>query len=396
VLDPRALFEALRASGVREFSGVPCSILDPIVTAAEQDTSVAYVPASVEGEAVAIAAGAWLGGSLGAVFLQNSGLGNTINPLASLAIPYGIPLVMIVSWRGEPGREDALHHYPMGAATPGLFDLFGIPFETLIGSSDLSAVAARACERAVTGRKPAAIVVPRGVFPKSPSPKAKDPGPRVGTSSALVFQGSTLPSRADVMPRLVGRAADAPIVSTTGYTSRDLGSWDQARHFPMQGSMGFALALGLGLTRAVPNRRVVVIDGDGALIMRLGSLATAGHLKSAGLTHVVLDNGTYASTGGQASVSSNVDFATIALACGYARAATCLGREGLDDALAFAFGSNLEGPVLLRIFTSAEEPQPKERPETAPPVIASRFRGSLASEGAPRPSANRVIPAGRS
>jgi phosphonopyruvate decarboxylase len=379
-LDPKALFDALRAAGVREFAGVPCSILDPIVIAAEKDPSVSYVPASVEGEAVAIAAGAWLGGSLGAVLLQNSGLGNTVNPLASLAIPYGIPLVMIVSWRGEPGREDAVHHYPMGAATPGLFELFKIPFEVLSPSSDLGAVAARACEQAVAARMPAAIVVPRGLFLKQPPPAAKDPKPRVGGDTrASVFQGSTLPSRAEVMPRLIESSKGVPIVSTTGYTSRDLASYDEARHFPMQGSMGFALALGLGLTRAVPGRRVVVIDGDGALLMRLGSLATTGHLSPAGLTHIVLDNGTYASTGGQATVSSNVDFAAVALSCGYARAATCLGREGLDEALAFAFGSSLQGPLLLRIFISAEEPQPKERPATAPPEIASRFRKSLAS-----------------
>jgi len=379
-LDPRALFSALRAAGVREFAGVPCSILDPIVAAAEKDPSVSYVPASVEGEAVAIAAGAWLGGSLGAVLLQNSGLGNTINPLASLAIPYGIPMVMIVSWRGEPGKPDAVHHYPMGAATPGLFELFGIPIEILNESSDLVAVAARACDLAVSNRRPSAIVVPRGLFPKQPPPKARDPHPGFGASApARVFSGSTLLSRAEVMPRLVDRSANAPIVSTTGYTSRDLASYDEARHFPMQGSMGFALALGLGLTRAVPNRRVVVIDGDGALIMRLGSLATAGHLEPQGLTHVVLDNGTYASTGGQATVSSNVDFATVALSCGYAQAATCTGRESLEDALEFAFGPNLSGPTLLRIFISAEDPDPKERPSVAPPEIASRFRRTFAS-----------------
>lgn len=374
-LDPRALFDALRAAGVREFSGVPCSILDPIVMAAERDPSVAYVPASVEGEAVAIAAGAWLGGNMGAVLLQNSGLGNTINPLASLAIPYRIPMILIVSWRGEPGKKDAVHHYPMGAATPGLFELFGLPFEVLTETSDLRAVASRAYGAAVERRLPAAIVVPRGLFLKQ-----APPGPRPAaaaapaSTSASVFAGSTLPTRSEVMRRILDRFGEAAVVSTTGYASRELASYDSTRHFPMQGSMGFALAIGLGLTRGARKRPVVVIDGDGALIMRLGTLATVGHLKPAGLVHFVLDNGAYASTGGQATVSPTVDFAAVALACGYPQAATCLGGESLDEALDFALATRAAGPVLIRIMISLEEPEPRERPAVSPPDIAQRFR----------------------
>lgn len=374
-LDPRALFDALRAVGVREFSGVPCSILDPIIMAAERDGTVAYVPASVEGEAVAIAAGAWLGGSMGAVLLQNSGLGNTINPLASLAIPYGIPMILIVSWRGEPGKKDAVHHYPMGAATLGLFELFGLPFEVLTEESDLAAVASRAYGAAVERRLPAAIVVPRGLFSKQPPPDPKPlPAAAPTPPRARVFAGTVAPSRAEAMRRILDRCGEAAVVSTTGYASRELASYDSARHFPMQGSMGFALGIGLGLTRAATDRKVVVIDGDGALIMRLGSLATAGHLKPAGLVHFVLDNGAYASTGGQATVSRNVDFAAAALACGYRQAATCLGEESLDETLDLALDPRGAGPILVRIMISLEEPEPRERPAVSPPDIARRFR----------------------
>ena len=380
-LDPRALFDALRAVGVREFSGVPCSILDPIIMSAERDGTVAYVPASVEGEAVAIAAGAWLGGSMGAVLLQNSGLGNTINPLASLAIPYGIPMILIVSWRGEPGKKDAVHHYPMGAATIGLFELFGLPFEVLTEESDLAALASRAHGAALERRLPAAIVVPRGLFLKQPPP-----GPKPATAFAQaftaprVFAGSALPSRSEVMRLILARFGEAAVVSTTGYASRELASYDSVRHFPMQGSMGFALGIGLGLTRGAPKRPVVVIDGDGALIMRLGSLATVGHLSPPGLVHFVLDNGAYASTGGQATVSSNVDFAAVALACGYRKAATCLGGESLDQALEFALAAGGAGPILVRIMISLKEPEPRERPAVSPPDIARRFREAASGE----------------
>lgn len=379
-LDPQALFEALRSVGVREFAGVPCSILDPIISAAERDSSVAYVPASVEGEAVAIAAGAWLAGGLGAVLLQNSGLGNTINPLASLAIPYGIPMILVVSWRGEPGKKDAVHHYPMGAATPGLFGLFDIPFEVLGEGSDLLAVVERAHRAAVSRRCPAAIVVPRGLFlkhPPLPAPGARSPE---APPPARVFKGSVLPSRAEVTRRILDRFDGAAVVSTTGYASRELASYDSARHFPMQGSMGFALGIGLGITRAAPKRRVVVIDGDGALIMRLGSLATVGHLAPRHLVHLVLDNGAYASTGGQATVSPKVDFAAVALACGYAAAATCAGVEGLDEALAFADGACALGPVLARVMISSEEGEPRDRPKVSPQEIAERFRLAFPAE----------------
>ena len=373
--DPRALFDALKTAGVREFAGVPCSILDPIISAAENDPSVSYVPASVEGEAVAIAAGAWLAGGLGAVLLQNSGLGNTINPLASLAIPYGIPMGLIVSWRGEPGKKDAVHHAPMGAATSGLFALFGIQHEVLSETSDLVAVASRACRGAIERRQPTAIVVPRGLFAKQPPPPGRDvrlsPPP---ASTPRIFEGRRLPSRADVMRRMLDRTGSAAVVSTTGYASRELASYDQARHFAMQGSMGFALAIALGITRAAPIERVWVIDGDGALIMRLGSLATAGYLAPRGLAHVVLDNAAYASTGGQASVSPNVDFAAVAVACGYCEAGTCMGEEGLDEALAFADPLEHEGPRLLRVLISADEPEPKDRPKVGPRDLASRFR----------------------
>jgi phosphonopyruvate decarboxylase len=381
-LDPRLLFDGLRAAGVREFTGVPCSILDPIVMAAERDGAVSYVPASVEGEGIAIAAGAWLAGSMGAVLLQNSGLGNTINPLSSLAIPYGIPMILIVSWRGEPGKEDAVHHSAMGSATLGLFELFGIPFEVLTEGSDLGVVARRAHRTAVDRRRPFAIVVPRGLFAKSPCPVVNmTRRVSVETPQAPHFAGEVRPSRSEVMRRVVERSGDATVISTTGYASRELAAYDNARHFPMQGSMGFALGIGLGITRAAPKERVLVLDGDGAAIMRLGSFSTAGFLSPIGLVHFVLDNATYASTGGQATVSPNVDFATVALACGYRAAASCLGVEFLDAALDFALARDQEGPLLLRVLISAEEPPTLDRPSASPPDIALRFRDALGSLG---------------
>jgi len=379
-LDPRLLFSALRAAGIRSFAGVPCSILTDLVLAAEASDDVDYVAASVEGEAVSVAAGSWLAGGLGAALMQNSGLGNAVNPLASLCLPYEIPALLIVSWRGEPGRKDAVHHAPMGAATPGLLELFGVPVTVLREDSDVEQCVADAARYMQKERKPAALITPRGLFAKSQGNASRPPpvlAGRTPTSGAAAqrFEGGALPSRSELLDAWLARFPEAPAVSTTGYMSREVsahGSFD--RHFPMQGSMGFASAIALGVARTRPESAVHVLDGDGALIMRMGSLATIGACAPAQLVHVVVDNGTYASTGGQLTVSPGVDFARAALACGYAAAASCRGGDALDDALAFVADAAGSGPVLLHVAVDEREAEGLERPKLSPQEIAAAFR----------------------
>jgi phosphonopyruvate decarboxylase len=379
-LDPQLLFQALLAAGIRDFAGVPCSILNHLILEAEASPDVSYVAASVEGEAVSAAAGAWLGGSLGCALMQNSGLGNAVNPLASLAVPYEIPVLMVVSWRGEPGRKDAVHHFPMGAATPGLFELFGVPVQVLREDTDLTAATAAAVDHMQTKRRPAALIVPRGLFKGSSKAATGRPAPALSRARHELaeprqFGGGTLPSRAEVLKAWQGRFPQDLAVGTTGFMSRELaGLGHPDRHFPMQGSMGYAPAIALGVARARPERPIHVLDGDGALIMHLGSLATIGALQPQRFVHVVIDNGTYASTGGQLSVSPSVDFAAAALACGYRRAARCLGRDGLSSALDWAGEGLGTGPVLLHVAVDEVESAELDRPEMTPPEIATAFR----------------------
>lgn len=382
-LDPELLFQALLAAGIRDFAGVPCSILNHLILEAEASPEVSYVAASIEGEAVSAAAGAWLGGSLGAALMQNSGLGNAVNPLSSLAVPYEIPVLMIVSWRGEPGRKDAVHHYPMGAATPGLFDLFGVPTQVLREDTDLAEATATAVDHMRSKRSPAALIVPRGLFKGASKSRAARSAPVLARSdreavAARRFGGGELPSRAEVLEAWLRRFPEDLAVGTTGYMSRELAGLGRPdRHFPMQGSMGYAPAIALGLARARPERSVHVLDGDGALIMHLGSLATIGALRPARFVHIVIDNGTYASTGGQLSVSPSVDFAAAALACGYRRAARCVGRDGLGAALDWAREGLGAGPSLLHVAVDEVESAELERPEMTPPEIATAFRAGV-------------------
>lgn len=381
-IDPQILYAALLDAGIREFAGVPCSILDPLIVRAEASDEIRYLRASVEGEAVAVACGSWLAGSLGAVLLQNSGLGNAINPLASLALPYRIPLLLIVSWRGEPGTQDAAQHGPMGRATPGLLELFDIPATPLRDPAELKSAVEAATLHMRRERLPAALLVPRGLFAKesAPSRAAGEPrqtsAPLPASASAVVhFDGGPLPSRAEVISAFLERCGEAAVVSTTGYMSRELAARAAPdRHFPMQGSMGFALSIALGISCAQAARPVFVLDGDGALLMRLGSLASAGAKRPRQLIHLVLDNGTYASTGGQPTVSPGVDFARGALACGYARAGTCRGRERLAEALDWAARGAESGPALLHLRIDQREATDLLRPKRTPPEIASGFR----------------------
>lgn len=362
---------------------MPCSILTHLTLAAEASTDVDYVAASVEGEAVSIAAGAWLAGGLGAALMQNSGLGNAVNPLASLCIPYEIPVLMIVSWRGEPGKKDAVHHFPMGAATPGLFDLFGIPTTVLREDSDVARCVASAVEYMRKERKPAALIVPRGLFAKGADAAERTPPVLAGEREKREpkhprqFAGGSLASRSEVLDAWLARFPDAVAVSTTGFMSREVSAHGLVdRHFPMQGSMGFAAAIALGIARTARNKPIHVLDGDGALIMRMGSLATIGACAPGRLVHIVVDNGTYASTGGQRSVSPCVDFARIALACGYEAAATCRGRDALAEALDFIGDAAGDGPVLLHVAVDEREAGDLDRPELSPQEIATAFRAA--------------------
>lgn len=375
------LFEAALRAGITRWSGVPCSILQPLLAAACTSPETRYVPASVEGEAVAFAGGVWLAGGQAAVLMQNSGLGNAVNPLASLAVPFGLPMLLVISWRGQPGRPDAAHHLPMGEATPGLLELLGIRTWIVSEEADPAALVAEATAHMAASRLPAALLVPRGRFPRSGEAAAVPkpfPAPAKGSPPPLSFPGTRLPSRIEVLRAFAERSGGRRTVATTGFTCRQLAAvGDSDGVFYMQGSMGFALAIALGVAVSRPREQVVVLDGDGALLMHLGSLATAGSQRPANLVHLVLDNRCYASTGGQPTVAEHVDFPALALAAGYAGAATCGGCEGLAPALSWALEG--AGPRLLHVPISTEEPGELARPSFSPREIGRRFREACAS-----------------
>lgn len=372
MIDASDIMAALTEHGVTLVSGVPCSYLTPLLNQAISDPRVHYLPATQEGEAAAIAAGAWLGGGLGCVFSQNSGLGNIVNPLTSLFDPAEIPALLLVTWRGEPGRKDEPQHKLMGQITAPLLDLLEVPWDLLPSDPALvPGVLAGAFSRLQAHRRPSAVIVRKNVV----SPAGLEQTP-VRPRETVVTRSPLAPERPARMTVLAELLATAPtgtaIVSTTGYTSRELYTLeDRAANFYLVGAMGSAGPVGLGVATQA-KQPVIVIDGDGALLMRLGSLATIGAYAPPGLVHVVLDNGQHESTGGQGTVSPATDLTAAAAACGYARSYACSTTEELTAAV----GESLTGagPALVHLPIKAGSPSGLGRPTITPAEVAERFR----------------------
>lgn len=331
--------------GVSFYAGVPDSLLAPFCAwVADHSDDAHHVITANEGSAVALAAGHQLAsGELGLVYLQNSGLGNAVNPLTSLADTevYGIPMLLMIGWRGEPGTRDEPQHRKMGKVTGPLLDAIGVPWSVLPAEPEAAEATIDAAVRDARERGgPHALVVPAGSF----EPYAKAPGPdevcELGRERAL-----------EVLLGSIG--TDAALVSTTGMASRELFELREARgegherDFLTVGSMGHCSQIALGVALAQPGREVWCIDGDGAAIMHLGGLATIGATAPRGLRHVVLNNAAHDSVGGQPTVGQRIDLCAIARACGYREVRRADDEDRLRAALTGL--AELEGPLLLEV-----------------------------------------------
>jgi phosphonopyruvate decarboxylase len=386
VITATAFLDRAKELGFGLYSGVPCSYLKPLINRTLEADGFRYVGAANEGDAVAVASAAHLAGRRGVVMFQNSGLGNAVSPLTSLNAVFRIPVLVIVTWRGEPGGEaDEPQHELMGKITPGLFDLMRVRWEFFPDSEEKAGPALHcAVEHMNEVRLPYAFLMRKGMVAEHPLRAATPPTVPPAAPRPAANWPDRLPDRRDVLRAVqaAARPTDA-ILATTGHTGRDLyGLDDRPSQFYMVGSMGCASSLGLGLALCQPRRRVIVLDGDGSALMRLGALATIGHERPTNLVHVLLDNGAHESTGGQATVSATADLAGVARTCGYPRV---LGA-GSPDEVACALASDESGPTFVHVRTRSDPGQKLPRPTTTPAQVAERFRTWLrqtAEEGAP-------------
>jgi len=365
--------------GLDFYSGVPCSFLGAVIQQTAARTDTRYIPAASEGEAIAIASGAWLAGHGAVAMCQNSGLGNAVNPLTSLNHPFRIPVLLMVTWRGAPDIEDEPQHALMGPITPDLLDVMRIERAEFPGDAEAlpAAIDAAAARMAETGL-PYALIVRKGTFAGAEGgDAAAEPrweGNRPPPSDHRTHDG--LAPRMHAMERLLAVLPErAAIIATTGKTGRELFTIaDRDQHLYQVGSMGCAAGMGLGVALNA-DRPVAVLDGDGAALMKLGTLATIGAHRPRNLIHVVLDNGTYDSTGGQPTVSPNVDFASVALDCGYPHAHRCDSLDGLEAAVEACTAE--DGPHLVHMRIAPGSMKNLGRPTVPPHEVARRFKAFL-------------------
>src|SRR6185436_2338733 len=367
----------LQHHGFDFFTGVPCSLIEDLIAVLETGRQP-YVAAVREDSAVGVAAGAWLGGRRPVVLMQNSGLGTSLNALASLSLMYGFPALLLVTWRGFAGK-DAPEHILMGEISQPLLDLLRIPHRVLAADA-LERDLAWARTEMDARMQPVALLVPPGVVETGCVLADAASGP--SAAGVVASPAPVAPLPAPTMSRLAALGialkaiGDEPVVHANGYICRESFSVaDRPQSFYMIGSMGLAPAIALGLALARPARRTVVFDGDGNLLMNLGILAMIGGRRTPNLLHLVFDNEVYGSTGNQASPSREVRLDRLAAGAGYRTAVAVAGPDELGAALASTRAA--DGPHFVLIKVTREE-APAPRITYAPAVLRDRFRSAVA------------------
>lgn len=313
MLDYERVFYALRREGVCFYAGVPDSYLNGFCDYALRHIDrERYIIAANEGNAIGVAVGHYLSTrEIPLVFMQNSGIGNALNPLVSLVdeAVYSVPMVLLIGWRGEPGKGDWPQHKLQGEITEGLMDLMRIPFSILSDDiDDFQKKLNEAVRIASEERRAYALIVPKGVL-TGKKPNEEDDNYPLSREDAIETVLDCFPS-------------DTVYVASTGRITRELfylrkrRGEDGRRDILNVGSMGHASSIGLGVAmgRGFP---VVCLDGDAAAIMHMGALAIIGQKRGIDYTHIVLNNGQHESVGGQPSAGYGIDLTLIAEACGY-------------------------------------------------------------------------------
>ncbi len=375
--------ELAKALGFDFWAGVPCSFLTPLINYTITAKGLRYVASANEGDAVAAGTGAALAGHRAVAMLQNSGLGNAVSPLTSLNQVFRIPLLLIVTLRGEPGRADEPQHELMGRITTKLLDAMDIAWTWFPEEKDdVATVLQRAVTHMDGTGKPFALVMKKGSVAPFPLPQSggeKDRRLIKRTVYPASFEPSdgNRPSRHEVLKKLVAATsvADTVLIASTGYCGRELYAVeDRPNQFYMVGSMGCASSLGLGLSLVLPSKKVIVIDGDGAALMRMGNMATIGAYAGDNFYQLLLDNHAYESTGGQATVSAWIDFPSIAAACGYR--SVCDASPGTNIAPFL----RQKAPAFMAIETRKGVPGSLPRPSVKPFDVARRLQLHLGAK----------------
>jgi phosphonopyruvate decarboxylase len=376
LIEAKEFVEAARELGFTRYTGVPCSFLTPFINYVINDDTLEYVSSANEGDALATAAGSAIAGQSSIVMMQNSGLGNAVSPITSLSYVFRIPNLIISTHRGQPGVKDEPQHELMGQITKELFDLMRVPWEIFPKKKEEIAPALkRANEYMKKERRPYAFIMQKGtvapqVLNKNP---VKDISARKTEYRSAHNPDAEITNRNNALRRIIEHSPEKQtiLIATTGFSGRELFSVDDRENqLYMVGSMGCASSLGLGIALARPDLNIIIIDGDGAGLMRMGNFATIGSYAGNNLIHILLDNEVHDSTGGQATVAGNINFAKVAEASGYSVSLSGNEIELIDELFAL---EGHYGPVFAHLKIRSGTIDDLPRPNVTPNEVLSRL-----------------------
>jgi phosphonopyruvate decarboxylase len=367
----RTLDSYLTEVGIGLFTGVPDSCFVPWVNYLLKTRKPDHIISTNEGEALSIAAGYNLStGKTACVYLQNSGLGSLLNPLTSVTdrYVYKIPVLLMISWRGKPGEVDEPQHKRMGQITAAFLESIDVPYHVYNNDGDLRKALLNEFKNVAGHGGSYALLFSRGDI--QPYPDASE------TTVALSNGSRSRLTRWDAVVSIAEYfGKDAVFFATTGKTSRELYFWrdltegDHSVDFLNVGGMGWVSALAFGFSLRT-KKRVIVLDGDGSILMHMGNMATIGHYRPTNIIHFILDNKSHDSVGGPSTVSETVDFSKAAEAVGYRRSAIVSTKESLHEELARL--KDEAGPILVTVRI-----EKGARPDLPRPSLTPQERKAL-------------------
>ena len=371
------LINQLSKYGFNFFTGVPCSNLTSVINGVINSKKIKYIGATSEGEAVGIASGAWLAGKKSVVMIQNSGLGNTINPLTSLNYPFKIPILLITTWRGDPKIKDEPQHELMGEITRNILKLTKIKNEIFpIKENNLKKILFKINNSINKNSLPYALVMKKETIKKEKL-KQKKILLKKKSKALFFYNKKNKPTRSQVLKELIKNINNKiGVNATTGKTSRELYSLNDCKNFFYEvGSMGCASAISLGVALNT-KKKIIVLDGDGSLLMKMGNMSTIGANQPKNLVHIVLDNNVHDSTGQQLTNASTVNFANIAANCGYKKSYSTDNINNFSNIIKKKLRNTL-GPIFIHIKIQKGSIQNLGRPTIHPKDVAIRFKNFL-------------------
>jgi len=375
---PEVIFQLLRSHGIDLFTGVPDSLLkDFCAYVTDSVPAKEHIIAANEGNAIAIAAGHYIGtGHPALVYMQNSGVGNAINPLLSLADPevYSLPMLLMIGWRGEPGTKDEPQHVKQGRVMSALLDALEIPwYELSANTEDVADLIGSAVAQMEERKSPIAILVRKGAFQKYSLRQKK------------ISRFNM--SREQAIKTLVDYLAPSDlVVSTTGMASRELyelrvkAQQGHSNDFLTVGAMGHTGSIALGLAKGQVDRKVFCIDGDGSILMHMGAMGVIGCSGVKNLVHIAINNGAHDSVGGQPTVGFDIDFPKIAESCNYAHSFSVDGSDDLSECLMRS--RQLDGPVFIEVRVNKGSREDLGRPVSTPKENKSALMALIRSDSA--------------